>query len=59
MSDRKFRAIVAGNDHALVMHEDAETVASLDRRPLFHGHTLLVPKLHAEVLFEPRLRPAA
>jgi histidine triad (HIT) family protein len=59
MSDRKLCAIIAGDDHALVVHEDAETMAFLDHRPLFHGHTLLVPKLHVEVLFERRLRSAA
>ena len=57
MSDCKFCAIVGGNDHAVVVHEDAETLAFLDHRPLFHGHTLLIPKLHIEVLSElPRER---
>ncbi|HZC99402.1 MAG TPA: HIT family protein [Actinomycetes bacterium] len=57
MSDCKFCAIVRGDDHAVVVHEDAETMAFLDHRPLFHGHTLLVPKLHVQVLLElPRER---
>jgi histidine triad (HIT) family protein len=57
MSDCRFCAIVSGDNNAVVVHEDAETVAFLDHRPLFHGHTLLVPKLHVQVLFElPRER---
>jgi len=50
MSDCKFCAIVGGDDHAVVVHEDAETMAFLDHRPLFHGHTLLVPKLLVQML---------
>ncbi len=57
MSDCKFCAIINGDGHAVVVHEDAETMAFLDHRPLFLGHTLLVPKLHVQVLLElPRER---
>ncbi len=34
------------------MFEDETSVAFLDRRPLFHGHTLLVPRAHYETLIE-------
>lgn len=32
------------------MLDDDDTLAFLDRRPLFFGHTLLVPKAHLETL---------
>jgi histidine triad (HIT) family protein len=32
--------------------ESAECVAFLDHRPLFHGHTLIVPRVHVETLPE-------
>jgi histidine triad (HIT) family protein len=35
-----------------VVREDAVTLAFLDRRPLFPGHCLLVPKSHVTVLAE-------
>ena len=34
------------------MFEDDDCVAFLDARPLFHGHTLLVPRAHHETLWE-------
>ena len=45
-----FCAIVAGTAPAYVVAETDETLAFLDIRPLFPGHTLLVPKEHAETL---------
>jgi histidine triad (HIT) family protein len=41
-----FCAIVAGEARAHVVAETEHTVAFLDRRPLFPGHTLLVPRGH-------------
>jgi histidine triad (HIT) family protein len=35
---------------ASIVYEDAEHVAFLDARPLFEGHTLLVPRAHVETL---------
>ena len=35
---------------ASVVFEDDQTVAFLDHRPLFHGHSLLIPKQHFETL---------
>ncbi|MBI2246058.1 MAG: HIT family protein [Nocardioides sp.] len=45
-----FCGIVAGEVPADLVLEDAETVAFLDRRPLFKGHTLLVPREHVVTL---------
>ncbi len=35
-----------------MVYEDAASVGFLDRRPLFHGHTLLVPRHHYATLHE-------
>jgi histidine triad (HIT) family protein len=45
-----FCSIVAGDSPAAKVHEDERTLAFLDMRPLFHGHTLLVPRRHHETL---------
>lgn len=46
-SDRcAFCAIVAGDEPAEIVFESPTSVGFLDRRPLFHGHTLLVPRRH-------------
>lgn len=37
---------------AAIVYEDEISFAFLDHRPLFHGHTLLVPKEHFETLQE-------
>lgn len=47
-----FCAIVAGEEPAHVVLDDEAAVAFLDRRPLFHGHTLLVPRAHFETLVD-------
>src|SRR3954451_12508012 len=47
-----FCAIVAGTEAAHVVLETEETLAFLDTRPLFPGHTLLVPKAHHETLMD-------
>jgi histidine triad (HIT) family protein len=47
-----FCAIVAGSEPAQVVLETADTLAFLDTRPLFPGHTLLVPKDHYETLID-------
>jgi len=47
-----FCAIVAGTEPAHVVFETDETLAFLDIRPLFPGHTLLVPKEHYETLID-------
>ena len=45
-----FCRIVSGELPATVVYEDDNAVAFLDHRPLFPGHTLLVPRQHVETL---------
>lgn len=47
-----FCRIVAGELPAHVVHADDLVVAFLDVRPLFHGHTLVVPRTHVVTLPE-------
>ena len=47
-----FCRIVSGEVPATVVYVDKNAVAFLDHRPLFHGHTLLVPREHVETLVE-------
>ena len=47
-----FCRIVSGELAATIVYEDDDSVAFLDHRPLFHGHTLLVPRVHVETLGE-------
>ena len=41
-----FCRIGSGDSAAAVVHEDDRTIAFLDHRPLFRGHTLLIPRIH-------------
>jgi len=52
-----FCQIVAGEVPAAVVYEDDDHVGFLDARPLFAGHTLLVPRTHVVTLAD--LPPAA
>jgi histidine triad (HIT) family protein len=45
-----FCAIVRGDEAAEIVYEDDVSLAFLDVRPLFPGHTLLVPREHFETL---------
>jgi histidine triad (HIT) family protein len=45
-----FCAIVRGEAPAHCVLEDAASIAFLDHRPLFPGHTLVVPRAHVETL---------
>jgi histidine triad (HIT) family protein len=45
-----FCEIAAGAVSAHVVFEDEESMAFLDHRPLFPGHSLLIPKHHYETL---------
>lgn len=47
-----FCRIVSGEVPATLVYVDENSVAFLDHRPLFHGHTLLVPREHVETLVE-------
>jgi histidine triad (HIT) family protein len=48
----RFCQIVAGDEPSHVVFEDERTLAFLDNRPLFAGHSLLVPRDHYETLAE-------
>jgi histidine triad (HIT) family protein len=49
--DCAFCRIVQGeNDDAIVVLDDERTLAFLDHRPLFPGHSLLIPRDHIETL---------
>jgi histidine triad (HIT) family protein len=48
----RFCAIVNGEREANVVLEDANTLAFLDNRPLFPGHSLLVPRNHVDTLVD-------
>jgi histidine triad (HIT) family protein len=45
-----FCRIVSGKTDAAVVYQDEDSLAFLDHRPLFLGHTLLIPKKHIETL---------
>ena len=47
-----FCRIVAGELPAHVVLDDADVLAFLDVRPVFHGHTLVVPKAHRDTLLD-------
>ena len=47
-----FCRIVSGEVPATLVYVDKNAAAFLDHRPLFHGHTLLVPREHVETLVE-------
>ncbi len=48
--DCGFCAIVSGESEAEVVFEDELSLAFLDFRPLFPGHSLLIPRAHHETL---------
>ncbi|MBY8884549.1 HIT family protein [Streptomyces sp. PTM05] len=45
-----FCSIVAGESASHLVLDDDTVVAFLDRRPLFPGHVLVVPRTHVETL---------
>jgi histidine triad (HIT) family protein len=49
-SNCPFCTIAAGAEPANVVFEDELSVAFLDNRPLFPGHSLLIPREHHETL---------
>lgn len=51
-SECRFCAIVAGGGNAEVVFESQNSFAFLDDRPLFPGHSLLVPRAHHETLWD-------
>jgi histidine triad (HIT) family protein len=53
LTDRcRFCAIVAGDEAGHVVFEDESSLAFLDHRPLFPGHTLVAPRAHIETLLD-------
>ena len=50
MRDCLFCQIVAGEHGAHVVLESVDAMAFLDHRPIFPGHSLLVPRAHYETL---------
>jgi histidine triad (HIT) family protein len=47
-----FCEIVKGNTASNVVFDDEHSLAFLDNRPLFPGHSLLVPREHHETLLD-------
>jgi histidine triad (HIT) family protein len=47
-----FCRIASGDEDAHVVFEDDLSIAFLDVRPLFAGHTLLIPRRHHETLWD-------
>ena len=45
-----FCSIVSGETPAAIVYEDENTLVFLDHRPLFAGHSLVIPKEHFETL---------
>jgi histidine triad (HIT) family protein len=52
VADCLFCAIAAGEVEAEIVHSDDDHVAFLDIRPVFAGHTLLIPRPHIDTLEE-------
>jgi histidine triad (HIT) family protein len=51
LTDCPFCRIAAGDtSDAILVLEDERTLGFLDHRPLFPGHTLLIPRAHIETL---------
>lgn len=58
--DCPFCRIAAGAEPAHLVLDEPDHVAFLDTRPLFHGHSLLIPRAHRETLWdlpEPEVGP--
>jgi histidine triad (HIT) family protein len=51
-ADCKFCLIAKHELQSSIVYEDDDVVAFLDIRPLFHGHTLLIPKKHFETFYD-------
>jgi histidine triad (HIT) family protein len=50
--DCAFCAIARGDVDAHVVFEDEVSIAFLDNRPLFPGHSLLIPRAHHETIWD-------
>lgn len=47
-----FCDVVSGSEPAEVVLDEPAVVGFLDNRPVFRGHTLLVPRVHVDTLLE-------
>jgi histidine triad (HIT) family protein len=52
MADCLFCSIIAGSTPAHIVYESPEVLGFLDIRPVFKGHTLLVPREHIATMVE-------
>src|SRR5215831_16673167 len=52
LPDCPFCKIVRSETQSYIVFEDDPTLAFLDKRPLFPGHCLLIPKSHYETLID-------
>jgi len=48
----RFCQIAAGEEGGHVVFEDETSLAFLDNRPLFPGHSLLIPRRHVETIWD-------
>jgi histidine triad (HIT) family protein len=51
-ADCAFCRVIAGDEEGSIVFEDEISLAFLDNRPLFPGHSLLVPREHHETLWD-------
>ena len=47
-----FCRIAAGEESSYVVYDGPQTMAFLDTRPVFKGHTLVVPRPHVDTLLD-------
>ncbi len=52
MNDCSFCSVVKGDAQAHIVFEDDVSLAFLDNRPLFPGHSLLIPREHLETIWD-------
>ncbi|HIH12194.1 TPA: HIT family protein [Candidatus Woesearchaeota archaeon] len=52
MDDCLFCTIIAGKIPSYKVYEDEDTLAFLDIKPHAKGHTVVIPKVHAETTFD-------
>ncbi len=52
MQDCIFCKIVSGDIPNYTVYEDSQTLAFLDIDPRTKGHTVVIPKVHAETIFD-------
>ncbi|MHA1975472.1 MAG: HIT family protein [Candidatus Hodarchaeales archaeon] len=53
-----FCKIIAGEMPSYKVYEDEKTIAILDINPIARGHTLIIPKVHSETLYDIQVEDA-